>query len=85
MKAATILLTSFGALAMAVVGATAVGQSQRDIGGIDKVAQIEAAADGSAWALTTGGRILHCSRSVAAREDAKIICYDQNGKTRVSY
>jgi len=67
-----------------VLGTTAVMAARIDRASISitRVEVVSAAQDGTAWALTTDGKILHCRFE---SEGDRVRCFDRNGPTGPDY
>lgn len=80
LRAGVLLGAGVGAGLVTGAAAVAVAQPDRALIAINRLSQVAAAQDGTAWALTSDGKLLHC------RFDAnQVHCYDRTGKTSLEY
>ena len=85
MKTRTFAIAAAAAGVIALAGISAFGQAFRtvDIGPVEKIQTITAGPDGTAWGLTTSGRLFFC-KSVNTPE-THIACYDEKGPIRANF
>jgi len=80
--AVTVLaaVTGLGALAG---GALAVGaRADLPIVNVTRIENLAAGQDGSAWATTTDGRLMHCRFDGTNK---RVRCFDRQGETSTAY
>lgn len=82
----TIAVTAFaalaavGALVLAAPGAGA--RADLPIVNVTRIENLAAGQDGSAWATTTDGRLMHCRFDGANK---RVRCFDRQGETSTAY
>jgi hypothetical protein len=90
MKAKTVVITAgvgilLSVAGVALSGVSAFGQVYRDveIGSVEKIQTITAGPDGTAWGLTSSGRLFYCK--AVNTPATHIACFDEKGPVNANF
>lgn len=85
MKTGTIAFAAAVAAITSMAGLPVFAQASRnlEIGPVEKIQTITAGPDGTAWGLTSSGRLFFC-KAVNAPEP-HIVCYDERGPIKANF
>lgn len=85
MKTSRFALCAASGILVAALALPAASQMPRsvDIGPVEKIQQITAGPDGTAWGLTGSGRLFFCK--TVNMPQIHIACYDERGPVKANF